>query len=365
MSTHKKIDIICVVCIIIGLVITALFSFGESLGIEVVHDEDTERNEDTQYFSAKDSDPDWDETAASRITLSEDEISIAGSGAYALGGNVYISSAGYYVISGSFSGSVIVDAHKNSKVWILLDSVTIRTEGTAAFIVEQADKVFLTLSDGSENTFEITASFSAEEQESGINAALYSKDDLTINGYGTLTIINDYGHGIKAKDDFVMTGGTVNITASEDGINANDSIRIKSSALNIVCGNDGLDQDNNGGYIYLESGTVNITADDKGIYSEGDITIAGGTVNISSEDEGVFAEGYITIDEDNAVVVGNSDGGALEIRAEEKASSDEEIQTDAAQSSIGSEGWWIAAAISAGALLAGLVFVIIFKEKLK
>lgn len=45
--------------------------------------------------------------------------------------------------------------------------------------------------------------------------ALYSKDDLTINGSGALEVTGNYRHAIASKDDTVITGGTITVTSVE------------------------------------------------------------------------------------------------------------------------------------------------------
>lgn len=296
MSTHKKIDLICVVCVIIGLVITGLFMFGESLGIEVMHDEDSDINDESQYFSKKDLIPDWDTSAATVITLSGDEAKISGTGAYFYDGNLYITGGGYYTLTGSLTdGSIIVDAHKNSKVWILLDGVNIYASDTAAMFIKKADKVFATLAADSENSLSSGTVYSDEAQDAGINAVIYAKDDLTINGYGTLTLTGGCLHGIKAKDDFIITGGTLNITCPGDGINANDSIRITAATLSIVSGSDGLDQDNQEGYLYIESGEITIESGKDAIHTVGQITIDGGNLSLAASDDAIHSNTEITV----------------------------------------------------------------------
>ena len=120
MSTHKWIDRICVIIIVLSLIVTALFMNGERLGIELVSDTDAEGYIGNEYFTANDLNGTWDTAEATAITLSGDTAKISGNGAYWLDGSVVIVQSGQYVISGILSdGSIIVDAHDSSKVWIL------------------------------------------------------------------------------------------------------------------------------------------------------------------------------------------------------------------------------------------------------
>ena len=118
MSTHRNIDRICLAVIAAALVITVLFMNGESLGITVLHDGDTETNSDSQYFTDNDLDGSWSTGGATTAVLDGDCGSVSGSGAYMLGGDLIITSAGRYVVSGTLDdGSIRVDAADNAKVW--------------------------------------------------------------------------------------------------------------------------------------------------------------------------------------------------------------------------------------------------------
>ena len=273
MSTHNTLDKICVAIVICSLVLTVLFMNGEALGITKIVDEDAEQNSDSAYFTTNDQNGSWDTTGAAAITLTGDGASISGNGAYVYDGNVVIAEAGRYMLSGSLEdGSIIVDAHDSSKVWILLDGLEINCSDDACIQVDQADKVFLTLAEGSENT-------------------------LISDGSGSLTVTAQYSHGISANDDLVITGGTITISAADDAIHVNDSIRIKDAAITVTAGDDGLLTTNEveNGYLYIESGTLDITASGDGIHTTGDVTVAGGETNISAGDDGIHSDASVFV----------------------------------------------------------------------
>lgn len=305
MSTHKNLDKICVAIVICSLVLTVLFMNGEALGITKIVDEDAEQNSDSSYFTTNDQDGTWDSTGAVRITLTGDGASISGNGAYVYDGNVVISEAGRYVFSGSLEdGSIIVDAHDSSKVWILLDGVEISCSDDACIQVDQADKVFLTLAQDSQNILKSGAEYSDTALSDGTDGAIFAHDDLTINGSGSLEVTAQYRHGVSANDDLVITGGNITITAAEDAIHANDSIRIKEAAITVTAGDDGLLTANEveNGYLYIESGTLDITAAGDGIHTTGEITVAGGEINISSGDDGIHSDSSVFI-QDGTILI--------------------------------------------------------------
>ncbi len=149
MSTHKNIDRICVVVLVLTLLVTVAFMNGEKLGIRVVADEDAESYSGSTYFTENDVDGDWADNAyTTYITLDGSGGTIDGNGAYFLDGDLVISNGGWYVLTGTLEdGKIIVDAHDSSKVWIRLNGVTVRCSDDACLRVDQADKVFLTLAE--------------------------------------------------------------------------------------------------------------------------------------------------------------------------------------------------------------------------
>ena len=291
MSTSKYIDQICLVVIALTLLITGLFMNGAALGIQPVTDPDMETEEG--YFTRNDLDGSWSSSGATRITLKGTTGNVVGNGAYIQNGDVHIIYPGRYVLSGELTdGQIIIEAAKGDKVWLLLDGATLHCEESAAIVVEQAKKVFLTLAEGTVNTVSSGATYSQEAVDAKIDGAIYSRDDLTVNGSGSLTVTAPYKHGIVGNDDLVIAGGTITITAAQDGIQANDSVSVANSDLTIYAGDDGItvSNDDESAWFYMESGTVTIPACYEGIEAI-DITIAGGTVDIRPTDDGINANG--------------------------------------------------------------------------
>ena len=297
-STQTTLDKICVAIVVCSLLLTALFINGESLGITKIVDEDADQNSDTEYFTSKDQDGDWDSSEATVITLKGNEAVISGNGAYTSDGNVVITNAGYYVVSGSLTdGYLSVDAYDSSKVFIRLDGVEINCSDDACIRVDKADKVFLTLAEGSQNTLNSGSTYSDQALSDGTDGTIFAHDDLTINGSGSLTVNAAYRHGIAANDDLVITGGTITVTAAADAIHANDSLRIKEASITVDAGDDGLVTSNEkeNGYLYIESGTINVTAADDGIHTTGEITLAGGDITVSAGNDGIHSDTSIYI----------------------------------------------------------------------
>lgn len=301
MSTHKRIDIICIAAAFLAIVLTVLlisgkvFAVTSAMGVEF----------DSSLFTINDLDADWDTASATQITLSDKGSTISGNGAYVHDGNIYIAYAGHYVLTGQLmDGSIIIDADKSDKIWILLDDVEISCDDGAAIRIEQADHVFLTLAGDTENVISSGAQYNEQLIASGVDGVIYSRDDLTINGTGGLVVNAGYEHGIVCNDDLMITGGNITINAVQDGIHANDSVRIQNAALSISAGDDGIavSNDDETAFLYVGSGSITIPACYEGLEAV-DVTIAGGTIDIMPRDDGINANGR-----DNRSVIRITDG---------------------------------------------------------
>ncbi len=308
MSTNRHIDLICIIVLILTLLLTVLFMRGEAFGIRVIIDEDAEENEGSAYFTANDLNGSWNTSGATQISLRGDHAVVSGGGAYAYNGDVIISSAGKYVVSGSLDdGSILVDADNSAKIWILLNGAKLQSAGDACIRVEQADKVFLTLAEGTENILRTTA-ISEEQQNSGVDAALFARDDLTLNGSGSLLVESPEAHGIAANDELVITGGIICVSASRDALHANDGMRITSANLDLSASDDGIDLNGPESELYIESGSLRIHAADDGIAAGFSLTIAGGNVTVEAEKDGITAAGTVTVNDGELTVSAADDG---------------------------------------------------------
>ncbi len=289
MSTHRNIDRICVVVLVLTLILTVVFMNGEKLGIKVISDEDAESYSSSTYFTENDLDGNWAENKyTTYISLDGSGGKIDGNGAYFLDGDLVISNAGWYVISGALDdGGIVVDAYDSSKVWIRLDGVSLSCTDDACLRVDQADKVFLTLAEGTENSFTSGDSYSEEALADNTGGTIFSHDDLTINGSGSLTITAGYKHGIDVNDSLVITGGSITVTAPEDGIHVNDSFRYKDASLTIDAGDDAIHSD---AELYVESGVILIKSCYEGLEAV-TIDVAGGDITVYSTDDGFNANG--------------------------------------------------------------------------
>lgn len=149
----------------------------------------------------------------------------------------------------------------------------------------QADKVFVTTASGSENTLTNGGEYIAID-ENNIDAVIFSKSDLTVNGEGTLTIEAKAGHGMVSKDDLALTSGTYTITAEGQGLSGKNSVRIADGTYQITAGKDAVHAENTEdatkGFIYIAGGTFAAQADGDGISASAYIQIDAGDFSITT-----------------------------------------------------------------------------------
>ena len=270
-------------------------------------------------FTDRDLDVGYEESDSVKISLSDDSTTVSSGSSdnsstddtvdgVTVDGNVItITSGGTYIISGTLSeGQLVVDAD-DEKVQLVLDNADITCATSAAIYVKSAGKTFITLAEGSENILMNTAEFEAID-DNNIDAVIFSKDDLALNGSGTLTINSENGHGIVSKDDLKITGGTYNITAASHALSGKDSVRIAAGTFNLVSGKDGIHSENaddsSKGYVYIAGGEFTIDSTGDGIDASNIVQIDDGTFDITA---GGGVENSTKTHEDN--MMGGPGGG--------------------------------------------------------
>ena len=267
----------------------------------------------SEYFTERDVDYSYDESSATKVTLSDGET-------------YTISEEGVYIFSGSVSNAqIVVDANETDKVQIVLDGLTMTNESTACIYGLNADKIFITTADGSTNSLSVTGEYVAID-DNNIDGVIFSKTDVTLNGGGTLNIEGATGHGVVSKDDLKVTCGNYNISVAKKGLEGKESVRIGGGSINITECYEGIESQE----IILVDGEINITASDDGINavsaddsSDNDgmaadgvssITILGGTLYINASGDGIDSNNTLTISGGTIYVDGPMDSanGALD-----------------------------------------------------
>lgn len=283
------------------------------------------------------------DSGATTIALSGDSATVSGSGATVDSSTVTITSSGTYVVSGSLSDGQIVVNADDADVRLVLDGATITNADGPAVNVVDAGSVVVVLAAGSANSLSDGASY-ADTSDNAPTATLYSSDDLTITGTGSLSVTGLARDGISSKNGVVISGSpTVTVNAFDDGIRGKDYVAVTGGTLSVTAGGgqaaatpasggpgqeaqppsgaraqqSAADQGTekpkgvNAGVSYTQdSGTVVLDAADEGLQSAF-INISGGELTVTSGDDGVNAtngdhviEGYEDADSE-------SDDGAV------------------------------------------------------
>ncbi len=238
-------------------------------------------------FSGRDMDVGYSEAESTLITLGAGSIAITGGGAAAVDSTVTITGAGTYVLSGALeNGRIIVNAGKEDKIQLVFRGVSVHCQDNAPLFIQQADKVFITLEEGTANAFSDGGAYTLGEEDANVDAPIFSRADLTINGTGSLTVTARDKHGIVSKDDLVITGGVITVTAGKDGLCGKDCVKIADGTFVIQAGSDGIQSDNaeedGKGTVYIRGGSFDITAETDGIQAETALRIDGGSFVIKT-----------------------------------------------------------------------------------
>ena len=286
----KKDSLLCLL-LVAALLISGCGNQGD--GIEIITDatQANQANVPTQIdssdlFSDRDYEVGYDESESAIITLNGDWAECSSNAVKISGSTITIIDEGTYILSGTLNdGMIIVNSEKTDKTQLVLNGVTIHSETSAPIYILQSDKVFLTLAPDSVNTLSNGGTFTAID-ENNIDAVIFSKEDVTLNGSGTLTITSPAGHGIVSKDSLTITSGTYEISSASHALAGKDDVSIANAAFTITSGKDGIHAENADdtakGFIYMESGTFEINAEGDGISASAYMQIQGGQFNIIS-----------------------------------------------------------------------------------
>lgn len=142
-------------------------------------------------------------------------------------GALEINSKGTYTISGTLSEGMIY-VNTEDEVTLIFNGVDITNADGPCIYVKNSKNVTLELE--GENSISNTGNNTYEV----LNAAIYSKSDLVINGTGSLNIEASFNHGIKGKDNITVESGKITINSVKDCINVNDDLIISGGELKLI-----------------------------------------------------------------------------------------------------------------------------------
>lgn len=219
--------------------------------------------------------------ASASIILSGSSASVSGTGAEAENGIVTITEGGTYEISGTLEDGQICVKAPDEDVTLILKNVSVTSSSGSPFVILKANSVTLSLPDGTESTLTDNETYDSGED---VDACLYSKADLTIEGTGTLTVNANYKNGITGKDTLTIRDSALSVTAANHGITGKDSLTAENASLTVQSGGDAIRSTNNEdgalGFIILTDCTLDLTAAEDGVQAETVLTIDGGSYAI-------------------------------------------------------------------------------------
>ncbi|MGN0172646.1 MAG: carbohydrate-binding domain-containing protein [Acutalibacteraceae bacterium] len=227
-------------------------------------------------------------SADTLITLDGTTATVTGEGATVSGNVITVTAAGSYTVTGTMTdGQLLVASDKEGEnVNLTLSDAHITSNTCAPLYIQSAANTHILLAEGTENSLTDAASYTLESGTDEPKAALFSADDLVIEGSGALTVNANYNNGIHSKDDLKINGGTLNITAVNQGIHGKDSVCISGGDITVNAGGDGIQSDNiedtTRGYVTVTDGTLNITAGNDGIQAETALTVEGGNITVKT-----------------------------------------------------------------------------------
>ena len=224
------------------------------LGSMTLHAEAEGTSDLSTLYKTRDVDETWSFSDAQLIDLNTAQD----------GSEIRITEKGDYVLSGTLHGQIVIEAQEDAKVRLILNGVSITSLQGPAIYEKQADKLIVTLAEGTENT--LTDGPVLTDADDTIGAALYTEDDLSINGSGSLTVNGTRKHGIQSKADLIIANGSIAVNAVLDGIRSRNSVLVLDGEISVIAGGDGIastrtDADGKG-WIILAGGTVTIRTGD-------------------------------------------------------------------------------------------------------
>lgn len=244
-------------------------------------------------YTDRDLDASYDEASATVLDLAGGTVSGEGAAYDSAEALFTVQQEGTYLLRGEGDGvQVKVALGDQEKAQLVLDGAVLAAADRPALYVEEADKVFVTLAGGSQNS--ISGGQADNEAGDALNGAVYSKADITFNGAGSLAVRAEAAdcHGIASKDDLVITGGTYDIVATGNGLHGKDCVKIRDGAFAIEAGNNAVKSSNqeeaDRGFIAIDGGSIEVAGCEEG-YEAREVYLNGGSSTITARDDAVNA----------------------------------------------------------------------------
>ena len=220
-------------------------------------------------------------------------------------GTATINKPGTYRISGTLAdGQIIVNSEAKGDVNLILDGADITCSDSSPIYVMQASHTIIELEVGTENVLTDGSDYVVNSEDEPA-ACIFSKDDLTVKGDGSLSVTGNYRGGIHGKDNVVLCADNITVEAKEDGITGKDGLTVTGGKLTINAGEKGIVSS---GMLAADDVTCHVTAGNDTIHSNGEVVVNSGTYTLSSGDDGIHADNSLTITGGNIAITKCEEG---------------------------------------------------------
>ncbi len=150
---------------------------------------------------------------------------------------------------------------------------------------------------------------SASIAVTAVNHGIKGKDGCTVKDADiSITSGKD---GIHTEADLVIASGNFQISAGDDGMHADKNVKITDGTIQIEKCYEGIEGEN----IDISGGTIGITASDDGINAAGDkgtddyVNISGGKITVDASGDGIDSNGNLTVSGGELYVSGPENNG--------------------------------------------------------
>ena len=216
------------------------------------------------------------------------------------GNPVIIERKGVYRISGQAEDVTILirEPKKSGNIYLILDHAFLVNSTAPCIQAEAAEKVILQCV--GENSLTCTSEDAA---------AVFSNDDLTVNGTGRLRIASGK-YGIHCTGTLRITGAVLSVEAENDGLKGKYGICIDGGKTTVTKSYEGLEA----AQVVMRSGELSVRASDDGINAsgkddiQGDVLIQGGSLTIRADGDAIDSNRSILIEGGTVLVEGPMNG---------------------------------------------------------
>ena len=240
-------------------------------------------------------------SSVNAFTFSDAGVSASdtdGTGYRIEGTSLTVTASGVYAVTGSCRNGNIEVARETKDVTLVLRDLTLASTETSPVVCKKDTGVTLyvagttSLTDAENPANETSADSTVADAFEGAAVKLKSGASLTISGTGTLNADGSAcKNGIKGGAGASVTvtdGVTVNVSAAANGVSADGGVEIRGGTLNVTAGNDGLKSDpddgdtDSNGTVRISGGNITINAQGDAIQGAKAVDISGGVLNVTT-----------------------------------------------------------------------------------